>query len=72
MERKENLLYEMKNLMKTLEKYLKILDAGEIDETAYQQLEADKFSVQLALRYYFDEDYFNKPKRVTMLIPYKE
>lgn len=68
---KENLLFEMGNLRKILEKYLKELEQGEIDETAYQQLNEGMFSVQLALRYYFDEDYFNAPKQITMLLPYK-
>ncbi len=71
MTRKENLIFEMGNLRGILEKYLEVLEKGEIDEMAYQQLDESMFSVQLALRYYFDEDYFNIPKRITMLIPDK-
>lgn len=55
---KENLVYEMKSLKKTLERYLKELDAGEIDETAYQLMDADMYSLQVALRIYFGEDPF--------------
>ena len=44
--------------MKTLEKYLKELDAGEIDETAYQLLDADMYTLTVALRVYFGEDSF--------------
>lgn len=52
-DKKELLVYEMKSLMKTLEKYLKVLDTGEIDETAYQLLDADMYSLLVALRIYF-------------------
>ena len=55
---KENLVYEMKSLKKTLERYLKELDTGEIDETAYQLMDADMYSLQVALRIYFGEDPF--------------
>lgn len=55
MTEKENLIYEMKSLMKTLEKYLKELDTGEIDETAYQLLDADMYTLLVALRIYFGE-----------------
>lgn len=69
MTRKENLVYTMKNLMKALKKYLKKLNAGEIDETAYEDLNAELFFVQEALRYYFDEDYYNRPRQITVLTP---
>lgn len=55
---KENLVYEMTSLKKTLERYLKQLDTGEIDETAYQLMDADMYSLQVALRIYFGEDPF--------------
>ena len=58
MTKKELLVYEMKSLMKTLEKYLKVLDTGEIDETAYQLLDADMYTLLVALRVYFDEEPF--------------
>lgn len=58
MTKKELLVYEMKSLMKTLEKYLKTLDTGEIDETAYQLLDADMYTLLVALRIYFGEDPF--------------
>ena len=58
MTKKELLVYEMESLMKTLEKYLKELDAGEIDETAYQLLDADMYTLTVALRVYFGEDSF--------------
>lgn len=56
MTKKEKLVYEMKSLMKTLEEYLKELDAGEIDETAYQRLGESIFSVLWEIRYYLGED----------------
>lgn len=58
MTKKELLVYEMESLMKTLEKYLKELDTGEIDETAYQLLDADMYTLLVALRTYFGEDPF--------------
>lgn len=58
MTKKELLVNEMKSLMKTLEKYLIELDMGEIDETAYQLLDADMYTLLVALRIYFDEDPF--------------
>ena len=58
MTKKELLVYEMESLMKALEKYLKELDAGEIDETAYQLLDADMYTLTVALRIYFGEDPF--------------
>ncbi len=69
MTRKENLVYTMKNLMKALKKHLKELDAGEIDEAVYEDLNAELFFVQEALRYYFDEDYYNRPRQITVLSP---
>ncbi len=69
MTRKENLIYTMKNLMKALKKYLKKLNAGEIDEAAYEDLNVELFFVQEALRYYFDEDYYNRPRQITILTP---
>lgn len=72
MTQKENLVFELKNLLKEIKKSLKVLEKGEIDETAYMMLNSYIFSVQQALRYYFDEDYFKKPKEIIMLIPYKE
>ena len=72
MTQKENLVYEMNNLLKEIKKYLKVLKTGEIDETAYMMLNSYLHSVQVALRYYFDEDYFKRPKKVTILIPYKK
>ena len=56
MTKKEKLVYEMKSLMKTLEEYLKELDTGEIDETAYQRLGESIFSVLWEIRYYLGED----------------
>lgn len=58
MTKKELLVYEMESLMKTLEKYLKELDAGEIDEAAYQLLDADMYTLLIELRIYFGEDPF--------------
>lgn len=58
MTKKELLIYEMESLMKTLIKYLNELDAGEIDETAYQLLDADMYTLTVALRVYFSEDPF--------------
>lgn len=68
MTKKENLVYEMKSLKKTLERYLKELDAGEIDETAYQLMDADMYSLQVALRIYFGEDPF-ADQQIIMLYP---
>lgn len=72
MTQKENLVFEMKNLMRELKKYLKVLETGGIDETAYMMLNSYIYSAQVALRYYFDEDYFKRSKQITILIPYKE
>lgn len=58
----------MKSLMKTLIKYLNELDAGEIDETAYQLLDADMYTLTVALRIYFGEDPYANEK-ITILKP---
>lgn len=68
-DKKELLVYEMKSLMKTLEKYLKVLDTREIDETAYQLLDADMYSLLVALRIYFGEDPF-EGQQITILRQY--
>ncbi|MCM1221328.1 MAG: hypothetical protein NC548_43295 [Lachnospiraceae bacterium] len=68
MTEKENLIYEMKSLMKTLEKYLKELDTGEIDETAYQLLDADMYTLLVALRIYFGEAPF-AGQQIILLAP---
>lgn len=54
--------------MKTLIKYLNELDAGEIDETAYQLLDADMYTLTVALRIYFGEDPYANEK-ITILKP---
>ncbi|MDE7332565.1 MAG: hypothetical protein K2O16_10065 [Lachnospiraceae bacterium] len=58
MTKKELLNYEMKSLVKTMKKYLKELDTGGSDETAYQLLDADMYTLLVALRIYFGEDPF--------------
>lgn len=44
--------------MKTLKKYLKELDTGGIDETAYQLLNDDMYTLLVTLRIYLGEDPF--------------
>lgn len=66
MAKKELLVYEMESLMKTLIKYLKELDAGEIDETAYQLLDADMYTLTVALRVYFGEDPFENQQIIIL------
>lgn len=56
MTRKDNLLFEIDNLNRVLEKYRSILERGHLDEVAYLQLNDGLVSVMLALRYYFGEE----------------
>lgn len=70
MTRKENLIYEMENLLKMLKEYLQDLAEGEINEMAYQRMEEEMFSVRWALRYYFGENPMDSAI-ITILEPYK-
>lgn len=68
MTEKENLIFEMENLVGMLESYLQVLENGEINETAYQRLDESMFSVLWALRYYFGENPMDSA-RITILEP---
>lgn len=58
--RKENLLFEIDNLNRVLEKYRSILEKGHLDDVAYLQLNDGLGSVMLALRYYFGEEAYTE------------
>lgn len=60
MTRKENLLFEIDNLNRVLEKYRSILEKGHLDDVAYLQLNDVLGSVMLALRYYFGEEAYTE------------
>jgi len=59
MSSKENLVFEMNNLNRTLCKYLIRLSTGEIDNVAWLDLNDGCGSVLHALRRYFGEDVYN-------------
>lgn len=59
----------MEELLILLEHYLKVLNTGEIDATAYQQLlNTSMFSLTIVLRLYFGEDPF-AGQQITILEP---
>ncbi len=67
---KENLVFEMNNLNRTLCKYLIRLSTGEIDNVAWLDLNDGCGSVLHALRGYFGEDEYNPANRkITILTP---
>lgn len=67
---KENLVFEMNNLNRTLCKYLIRLSTDEIDDGAWLDLNDGCGSVLLALRWYFGEDIYNPDNhKITILTP---
>ncbi len=60
MTRKENLIFEIDNLRRVLEKYRSILEEGCLDDVAYLDLNDGLGSVLLALRYYFGEEPYSE------------
>ncbi len=67
---KENLVFEMNNLNRTLCKYLIRLSTGEIDNVAWLDLNDGCGSVLYALRGYFGEDEYSPANRkITILTP---